>query len=299
MSSCTSCALSMPLCVPFWLSAGVPPCAISPLAVVPVLPSLPLPPPLMVPSGFAPAATRPSLPPLAAISVAGMVTVPASAPVPRVPRLSLTTAPFESVAPMPMSVASLTALEAAGEEARTILHTSAQSALTPPTVPRFASPVFNAVWTPLKATAFDAALRRYGLLSRYPTLVSHILNGFPIGLDIPPLTSSYLPPNHYTTGGQAAIIQTKIDAEVALSCMSGPFSVADAELFCGGPIRTSPLGLVPKPGAIANAWRMIQNLSFRGSPGFSVNDLIDSDDFPTRWGSAQELADWVRVCFWD
>ena len=52
-----------------------------------------------------------------------------------------------------------------------------------------------------------------------------------------------------------------------------------------GPFRTSPLGLVPKPSSAS--FRLVQYLSFpRNSPDTpSVNFFINSDDFPTEWGT--------------
>ncbi|KIP03136.1 hypothetical protein PHLGIDRAFT_78047, partial [Phlebiopsis gigantea 11061_1 CR5-6] len=52
-----------------------------------------------------------------------------------------------------------------------------------------------------------------------------------------------------------------------------------------GPFRTSPLGLVPKPHS--TKLRLVQDMSFpRRRPGvLSVNATIDSDDFPTAWGT--------------
>ena len=77
--------------------------------------------------------------------------------------------------------------------------------------------------------------------------------------------------------------------------MSGPFTVQQAEQFFGGPFQTAPLAIVPKLGAGPDHWHMVQNLSFRDEFGISVNDLIDSDDFPTTWGTAQIMADWVSI----
>lgn len=83
-------------------------------------------------------------------------------------------------------------------------------------------------------------------------------------------------------------------SEVSIGQMSGPFTFAEAiEFFCG-PFRTAPLGLAPKADGVGtSAWRMVQNLSFPDGYGVSVNDMIDSDDFPTLWGTAQLMADWV------
>lgn len=57
-----------------------------------------------------------------------------------------------------------------------------------------------------------------------------------------------------------------------------------------GPFRTSPLGLVPKPGS--DEPRLIQDMSYpRNSTVQSVNAGIDSDDFPTEWGTFTKTAE--------
>jgi hypothetical protein len=115
----------------------------------------------------------------------------------------------------------------------------------------------------------------------------------PIGLNMPTVSQNFIPPNHYKTVEEDQIIQAKLTKEVNLGRMSGPFSIQQAERFFGGPFRTAPLAIVPKPGVGPDRWRMVQNLSFRDQFGMSVNDFIDSDDFPTKWGTAQMMADWV------
>ena len=114
-------------------------------------------------------------------------------------------------------------------------------------------------------------------------------------MDMPTISVTFIPPNHYRTVEEDDIIQAKLDKEVALGRMSGPFTIQEAERFYGGPFRTAPLAIVPKPGDGPDQWRMVQNLSFRDEFGMSVNDFIDSDDFPTTWGTAQIMADWVGL----
>lgn len=57
-----------------------------------------------------------------------------------------------------------------------------------------------------------------------------------------------------------------------------------------GPFRTSPLGLVPKAGS--SKLRLVQDLSFpRNDPLLpSVNAHIDSDQFPTAWGTFNDTS---------
>jgi hypothetical protein len=149
--------------------------------------------------------------------------------------------------------------------------------------------------SPLRAHVFASALENAHLTDQYPSLVHNIIHGFPIGLNMPHVSQNFLPQNHYKTVEEDQIIQAKLANEVNLGRMSGPFSVRQAESFFGGPFRTAPLAIVPKPGVGPDQWRMVQNLSFRDQFGMSVNDFIDSDDFPTKWGTAQMMADWVSL----
>ena len=136
-------------------------------------------------------------------------------------------------------------------------------------------------------------MNAHSLLGRYPTLLSRITHGFPIALDLPPLTRTFTPPNHYKSQEDELIIQGKVDKEVAAGRMSGPFTTKQAHSFFGGHFRTCPLSLVPKPVPVGVAWRMVENFSFEDADGLSVNSLINSDDFPTSWITAQEFGDWV------
>lgn len=166
---------------------------------------------------------------------------------------------------------------------------------SPGTVPRTVGLTVDSVVTPLSPQQFDFYLSRYKLHTHYPSLINNIIIGFPIALSIAPIKESFTPRNHYKTEEEAAIVQVKVDAEVQAGRMSGPFSFDDARAYLGGHFRTSPLAVVPKDGG--TDWRMVQNLSFEDPQGVSVNSLIDSDDFPTTWSTAQICADYVSVSF--
>lgn len=61
-----------------------------------------------------------------------------------------------------------------------------------------------------------------------------------------------------------------------------------------GYFRTSPLGLVPKPHS--NKFRMIQDLSYPRSDPLvqSVNAGVNSNNFPTEWGTFNDTAEMIR-----
>ena len=90
--------------------------------------------------------------------------------------------------------------------------------------------------------------------------------------------------NHASSQLDPDFINTYIAGEQAAGRYSDAFLPGDLELLIG-PFRTSPLGLVPKPHS--DTLRMIQDMSYpRNDPTTpSVNLGINSDDFPTTWGS--------------
>ena len=90
--------------------------------------------------------------------------------------------------------------------------------------------------------------------------------------------------NHTSSQLDPDFINTYIAGEQAAGRYSDAFLPGDLELLIG-PFRTSPLGLVPKPHS--DTLRMIQDMSYpRNDPTTpSVNLGINSDDFPTTWGS--------------
>ena len=73
--------------------------------------------------------------------------------------------------------------------------------------------------------------------------------------------------------------------------MSGPFTRGELKQIVGGPFRLSPIHVVEKVGAPGDPvkHRITINLSFKDADEFAVNDFIESDDFPTRWGGAPEV----------
>jgi hypothetical protein len=172
---------------------------------------------------------------------------------------------------------------------------SAPYALVPNTAPRSAPLSRESVVTSLSVANFKYLLEVHGLLTHYPTLLSRITHGFPIALNLPPLTHTFIPHNHYRSKEDEAIVQEKVDKEVAAGRISGPFTIKQAHAFFGGHFRTCPLSLVPKPVPVGISWRMVENFSFEDEDGRSVNSLINSDDFPTSWITAQEFGDWVSL----
>jgi len=95
--------------------------------------------------------------------------------------------------------------------------------------------------------------------------------------------------NHSSSDLDPNFIDTYIATEQAAGRYSEAFLPSDLERIIG-PFRTSPLGLVPKPGS--SKFRMIQDMSHpRGDPDIlSINASIDADEFPTIWGMFDSTA---------
>jgi len=156
----------------------------------------------------------------------------------------------------------------------------------------------DSIVTNLSAPNFEYLLSKHQLHAHYPSLITRIRDGFPIGLNLPTLSTTYLPPNHFKSDEEAMIVQSKVDTEVELGRVLGPFTTSQAFDFLGGHFRTCPLSLVPKDDKVGVGWQMVENFSHKDKEGVSVNSLINSDDFPTTWISAQEFADWVSYIPW-
>ena len=148
--------------------------------------------------------------------------------------------------------------------------------------------------TPLKAQSFDTLLSKFSLTEKYPTLVEFISNGFPIG-PMPPVTETIIQQNHISSADDIAIVHDNFMEEVKLKRMIGPMSIKQAQWALSSCFRTSPVGLVPKANS-PGKFRVIRDLSYCGSAGHSVNDLIPADR-PTRWVAASEFACQVSKIF--
>ena len=145
--------------------------------------------------------------------------------------------------------------------------------------------------TPYDADAFEHSLRTLGLLDRYPDLPDRLRHGFPIG-DLPPLQQTSCPSNYPSAVENMNFIKQYASEQVALGRMTGPYTRAQVEHILDSPFITSPLSVVEKAGA-PDKLRLVQDCSHRNAAGISVNMFFDSDDFPTKWGTAAVFADKV------
>ncbi|OJT03434.1 hypothetical protein TRAPUB_5853 [Trametes pubescens] len=143
--------------------------------------------------------------------------------------------------------------------------------------------------TTYRADVFEEELRRWELWEEFGYLPTRLRGGFPIG-NMEPLTRTFTPENHKGGKENMAFIEDYVAEQVALGHMTGPYSRMRVEEILGSHFRSSPLSVVEKAGSVGK-WRLIQNCSFPDEFGISVNDMIDSDDFPMKWGTAAEVAE--------
>ena len=147
--------------------------------------------------------------------------------------------------------------------------------------------------TPYNADSWSVALTLCNLTSDFPNLVHDIKSGSPIG-NPPPLSTTFLPRNLPSTDLFPTIIDHELLEETAANRMSGPFTEDEARYIFKGHFRTSPVSLVEKyPGD--GKWRMIRHLSKTDGDGFSMNQWLDSTDFPTVFYSVATVASYVSL----
>lgn len=145
--------------------------------------------------------------------------------------------------------------------------------------------------TPYIADVFEQTLHDCNLLDEYASLPNKLRYGFPIGdFEIP--TFSFTPHNHPSGVEHMDFINSYVQEQVAIGRMTGPYSQTQVESILGGFFVSSPLSVVDKASA-PGKFRLIQNCSYKDANKVSVNDQIDSDNFPTKWGTASQVAELV------
>jgi hypothetical protein len=149
------------------------------------------------------------------------------------------------------------------------------------------------ITTPCKAKGFRIALEENGLTSRYPNIVTDIKQASPIG-NPPQLTHTFIPPNMKLALQHPHIVDEHIAEEVQAGHMSSLFTLDETHIIFNGHFRTSSLGITEKE--LGNRkFHLIMNLSKRDADSISVNNMLNSDDFPTRWGSAWVIKQYVSI----
>lgn len=142
--------------------------------------------------------------------------------------------------------------------------------------------------TPLKADAWERAIKDLNLESEFADIPLGIRNGFRMRTANTNLSHTRIFRNHQSATSHPDVIIKHLMKELQAGRYSGPFNPSDLEHVIG-PFCASPLGVVPKAGD--NDFRIIQDFSFpTNNPNNpSVNSEINSDDFPCEWGSFSDM----------
>lgn len=148
--------------------------------------------------------------------------------------------------------------------------------------------------TPYNPEAFAALLSHFNLANRFPGLVHSLKFGFKIGIHGSTLADSIIPP--YRPSNDDIHIDEYLTEEITAGRMDGPYSEREMRKMCGGHFAACPVHVVTQADEVGKLKRrIVRNMSYKGQAGYSVNDLLDSDDFPTEWGSASVVANIVSV----
>ncbi|KAF7304606.1 hypothetical protein MKEN_01174500 [Mycena kentingensis (nom. inval.)] len=160
------------------------------------------------------------------------------------------------------------------------------------------SPEFAEIRTrincPYDVDAMERLLRLYGLEEQHPGLVDSMRNGFSMG-SFKPLEETVVFPNHRSVNKHREFVESYLDEEVQAGRMSGPFTKDEVQKIVGGHFQCSPMIVAEQAQELGkpSKLRLCRHLSKGDASHPSTNDHIDKDDFPTRFGTAAEVAEIV------
>jgi hypothetical protein len=149
--------------------------------------------------------------------------------------------------------------------------------------------------TPYHPDAWEFALQEAGITQKYPHVVTGLRFGFII--DCPLIFATQAPPNRESIIEFVGEFTRIVHSEIQKGRYIGPISKNDLESLIGS-FQSSPFSIIPKPGQV-NKYRNIQNYSFPITPSVkfpnsSINSSVDSDSFPTTWGTFSLVALLIR-----
>ncbi|KAF7368675.1 Reverse transcriptase ribonuclease h [Mycena venus] len=138
--------------------------------------------------------------------------------------------------------------------------------------------ILQRITTPYDSAAFDSLLDKHNLSASYPLLE---------------LKASVIFPNHVTAKDHDSFIDTYLEEELAVRRMSGPFSQEEAETILKGPFQCSPIiiAVQPQNPGEPDKLRLCRHLSKGDRSHASTNSYIDKEKFPTKFGSAAQVAE--------
>ena len=117
-------------------------------------------------------------------------------------------------------------------------------------------------------------------------------DSFSIGVSVSSLVDNIIPP--FRPSSDDWCIDEYLHKECISDRMSGPFSEQGMHALCNGPFTACPVHVITTEDDSSKVkHRVVHNISFQSSVGFSVNDLVDLDDFPMEWGTASKVAEIV------
>lgn len=184
--------------------------------------------------------------------------------------------------------------------------TPAPCAVIPPMAAQNALPdhIFPIV-TKLRADAWESALKDAGIIDEFSDIPVGLRQGFHCGLEHYSLSSTFIPPNHFTSQDDEDFIVSKYAEEISLGRLSHGYD-PNTLFSLIGHFCTAPLAVVTRGG---DKRRVIVNHSFpknkipinldilasNSTPQFvvdpsqtSINTVIDSKKFQCAWGSFSE-----------
>jgi hypothetical protein len=143
-----------------------------------------------------------------------------------------------------------------------------------------------AALTPYDPRAWEILLTESRLIEKYPLIPESLRTGFLINM--PNISVTQTPPNNPAIYEHQSHFDKIINLELFKHRYIGPFSRHSLESLIG-PFQSSPFSIIPKPGR-PGLYRLIQNYSFPHDitplhPNPSINSSLNSDDFPTTWGT--------------
>ena len=143
-----------------------------------------------------------------------------------------------------------------------------------------------AALTPYDPQAWETLLTESRLIEKYPLIPQSLRTGFLINM--PRIYITQTPPNNPAVFEHQAHFDKIINLELFKHRYIGPFSRLVLESIIG-PFQSSPFSIIPKPGR-PGLYRVIQNYSYPHNttllhPNPSINSFLDSDEFPTTWGT--------------
>ena len=140
--------------------------------------------------------------------------------------------------------------------------------------------------TPYNPQVWESLLIDSDLIKKYPLLPQSLRTGFLISM--PNIFITQTPPNKSIIEEQRLHFEKTVCLEILKLRYIGPFSRQITESLIG-PFQSSPFSIIPKPGK-HDRFRLIQNYSYPHNatpihPNTSINSFLNSDDFPTTWGT--------------